>query len=979
MPQPYREQVSNVAPIAAPKAGAALDVVARPVSTFEGAAVDPLTQLGQALGGFVAPVAAMANQEVDKEIEEARAAGIAAAQRNAIGNIRGELPPPPPTGIAAAYPNHYTRAYRKAAAERAARQSADDILNDYNAKKIDPDFNFGQWADTARATAVHGVNDPYMQGAIGGALDNSLSHAQADYRSIVEKRTREDNLSNFSSAVSSLLGPGRTADTIVPELQALQERYRPLGITRSESAKLTLDAAIGASTGMGGGPHLFEIFEQKVGTTGLTLADMNPAMKDAIAGAKKHAQDLNEHTFIKATMANYEEAHARLNANVKSGAYDDLDHDQLFAKFSSEINPTGLFRHEGSYARFAAQVAESRDRRLAENDAIKATAAGRANALDPKVQEFVLNKELAPHHAGLIATIDNPAKEAVDTTRASMQKVFKHLELGNYTIKDKLLEGYVNSVKVAQPKAGDSPPPRFQRLAELYGSMKASRNPQLLNQYFDEDTRILFESYNHSTVNGQIASPTAYADAYAMNDPVRRKQADEWFKDPANGKMVHETSRKAVLAFGSRFWQALPFTANANSGYVEADASMETRKLISRGITNPDLIKEHLDTYAKANYYFDPESTNLVKVPPAMNNPSTQEAITEYMKLINKAKPNLGASLNYVGDDKYDLVLTKGGYENLAQGLSLSNIVSIHNAKKTVSPNELQQLAALTNKAIDKTFTGEDLKANEGLIAKVRSLNFLSAPLSRAVDSARVSVVDQKVPEVVSKIQSAVTQSPTKLQPIRPQNSDTKSVVNAMLEAGNHAGALTVMGEAVSLTAYRDKGGRNTIGVGYNLDANRENIPEDFRKAGIPADKIDMITAGKMSLTPDQAVRLYEVIKPRYESIAKSVMEKREAGSWARTPGNVKAVLTDMAYQLGPKGLNEFNKGLDSLIRGDYSGEGLSVLVTDKATGKKSVDTRRTNLRLALLQSPSQLEALIRHANSKPTSPIEQRTNVASR
>lgn len=991
MPQPYREQVSNVAALPVPKAGPALDVVARPVSTFEGAQVDPLTMLGKSLEGFVNPVA---QYSVEKDKQDKHIADIEAKAKVATESadkLRAGLVPTDNPNVPAALAPYYLDKLKEASAERLALQSRDLYLSQFSQEYKKPDFNLSEFDAKFRATELAGLTEPHMVGTIGSALDNARGHAQAEYRSFALQRSTEESQSLYSAGLAEI-GPSVSPETGFHIWKKAADEYVGRGGTRAEAAKFLLDH-VNSISAKWPSPELYELFNQTDPTTGRTIAEMNPGLKDAIANAQKAAEQAQDHAFIKGTMATYEDRKATLDRNLMSGAYASWSPDQLRAEFLPEVSPTGLFRDKGEYSSFVNKVEIQRQELIAKAGRLEKIKSGQAWTLGKDVQTKELNEAAGPLVNALSSTIDDPAK--ADESRQLMRALQNMVVDYKFDVAHDGLKALVGSVKAAVPKTGEAPSPRFQRLAELYAGFKGSNNPQALSMYFDQDTKDLFETYNHLTVNGSVSSPTALLQAYRMADPAVRAAAEEAMKKPEVNAKIRSEATTTVTSLGRRLYNAVtpdwlgtrlgslvgnPYAGVApDTGVLEREAFEEAKRFIAiSGTTDPALVAKVVERYTAENFYHDPASNSIVKIPPALNSQATQEGITAYMEMVrNTWGADSNPRLIHMGGDTYRVQLTQPR-EHVLADVSLNGIVQIHKAKISMSPNELQGLGDLNKKAIDGTLTQQDYTDNEQLIAKATSLSMLPSALTKGVATVREKSLIPVAPEIDAMMKRAAETGSVRLKPVAPGNAETGALVKRFVASKDYGAALTTMGEEVRLTAYKDKAGKSTIGIGYNMDDNAQYLPEDFRKAGIPAESIEAIKAGQMSITPDQAQRLYGAVRPRFEAIAKKVVDKREAGAWDKMASNTKAVLTDMAYQLGGAGLDQYNKGLEQLLKGNLSGSELAVTTLDSKTNVRSTDTRRHNLRKALLSSPTQFEAIVNYAQSKPANQFQYRVAAAT-
>jgi GH24 family phage-related lysozyme (muramidase) len=177
-----------------------------------------------------------------------------------------------------------------------------------------------------------------------------------------------------------------------------------------------------------------------------------------------------------------------------------------------------------------------------------------------------------------------------------------------------------------------------------------------------------------------------------------------------------------------------------------------------------------------------------------------------------------------------------------------------------------------------------------------------------------------------------------------------KGVVSSKME--DSASALIMAREGLRTTAYDDpaKGAGKNIGFGYNLNQrSHKEIERDFKRAGINFGDLEGIRSGKVKISSDQARLLLEATVPQYVKAAQSVANGAKAGMWDELSNSQKAVLVDLAYQLGPGKLQKFKQSFKALMSGtaDDLGNLFMVNYTDQ-TGKLVPDTRGHALRSAM-------------------------------
>jgi lysozyme len=105
-----------------------------------------------------------------------------------------------------------------------------------------------------------------------------------------------------------------------------------------------------------------------------------------------------------------------------------------------------------------------------------------------------------------------------------------------------------------------------------------------------------------------------------------------------------------------------------------------------------------------------------------------------------------------------------------------------------------------------------------------------------------------------------------------------------------------IMDEGIRYEVYKDSLGKATIGVGHLMLST-----DDFKK-----------------LTPEQVIH---ILKDDYSLAVNHV---RQTYTWADK--DVQLVLTNMVYQLGPKGVSKFTGMLAALERGHYEQAAIEMM-----------------------------------------------------
>lgn len=114
--------------------------------------------------------------------------------------------------------------------------------------------------------------------------------------------------------------------------------------------------------------------------------------------------------------------------------------------------------------------------------------------------------------------------------------------------------------------------------------------------------------------------------------------------------------------------------------------------------------------------------------------------------------------------------------------------------------------------------------------------------------------------------------------------------------------------EGMRTSVYKDTVGKNTVGIGFNMDSSSSK--KIWEKSGIDAD-FDAVKAGEQSISPSQAVQLANTSYTIAVNDARSLFKNFDRLDPVR-----KKALANMSYQLGKSGLGGF-KNLISHIESE--------------------------------------------------------------
>jgi GH24 family phage-related lysozyme (muramidase) len=988
MPRPTRTPIVGTdAPVSkAPSVGT--QVVAQPLDTFVAPPADnEFTQLAKGLASFHAPLAQLQERQSAKDTQVAEQEALAAAAREPDPGLVADNPEPPPSNVVPpAFADHYAEFYKRGIGRRLALREHDAYLDSFTAEFQKDGFNKQQFDSQWRSRVGAAFRDPILSTEVLGALDKAQSAAASEMTVWQQKRLMEDRQSSLAASLASI-DENTPAPLAMQQFQKLSEEHKGRGGTRAEATLALFDHLAGLSTKLGGRPDVFAVFDQDVPGLGKKLVDLVPGMKDKVASEQHQAEKQLDQTIHNTTFATRAEQSDLINKYTQDGTYARMGEDAAAQHLKQYVGKNGALSVEQYVSTMHAirqQIAGQQDQATA----LAAFTSGGAALLDKKLaqQTFKMLWD-APDASGgsirqrLFASISDP-KQAQLFDPAVTAVINMHDKAGAY-MPDETLKNMIDATVLQVPKEGSDVSPQFQGLSRLAAELERRSKP-LFNAYFDDKARAVFSAYNRLTVEGQVSSKTAYAQAFASVDPDNRKAADELRSDPTVRATLRDDVRSAtrgLFAPGSGAWSPRFWIGMGALGFRPDTGAMED-SAVNEGynfkLYNPhastDDVAAHVKQWTESNWFFEPKTSTYVQVPPAYNNPDGQEAISNYMDIVRGNNPDMKPRLVSKGNGVYDLFFYPRGIpEKAADDVHLEQLVTLRNAQKTFSPAEAEQFGTVRKLLESGKATVDDLRGAEPLIAKARAAGVLPQAMQRKADELSAQAAQSKsLTTLEPALHTAVGRAQfNAAAAVRPNGSLTAPTAQQFANTGDLAGALATMGEGVRTQVYRDDAGHMTIGIGYNLGANAKTITEDFRKAGIPVDQIDAIKAGQRQITIDQAMRLYQTVKPRYESIAQKAVEGRYPGEWPKLADNVKAVLTDLAYQTG--NVDQFKVGLDNLFKGDLSGTGLETKYRKRGSTEYTTDQRRHTLRTAMLSSTTLFQSLLSHAAKQPANAIQSR------
>lgn len=905
----------------------------------------------------------MAEGRAQMAHQRQQAVDSAQAEAQKVATPRDALtgdPVPVPETVGPAFSEDYRRAFGNAVAQRAALENKSEMLQAYAEQKDTEGFNVDSFLAERRQQVLAGVRDPNTVAILGAHLQEAEQVIRTRAMEDAVRKHEEQRLTTASRLTEGFAGnmdasslADRFFNWYVPQMASIQ-------VDQKQAAGLLLNRVKQLSDEGGGRPDLFEVFKQK-DAEGFTILDRNPGLGDHIIQAQDHAKRQRQQAL--------KQAQEPMVAQLLMGYDDDIRNtpervttERLVADVKADhISPekAASLWHEANVAR---QKKAQEGQLLADADR------GMLGFYDPKDQGKVLDQMLNPTARSMWeAALSGNRQQAQALADILMQR---HSKTGATVPVDTLARMLETTVtNLPNPNGPDA---KFLASAEVYRALGS--NPQYRAKYFKDAQDELMGAFVRHREAG-MDDKSAYEAAYKSIDPATKEAARKALEQPQMQDKLRSMAVK--YATGSSMWGWLPWGNGRpdNASVLGAWAASQVRSLVEQRpelADNPSALEEFIKQKAADNWVLDTTNQVAVKVPPSLSQQYgaglVQEAVSAYTKAqladlkAKKELPEDGTVVLRPDPSDNGLmtvqVIGKGLPANKG-AINLTDIVNWHRAKSTLSQEEGAALAGV-RQALK---AGKELpQVDPALLAKGRSVGFLGAFELGEMERKYREQVLQRLNQVPDFGFGKPTNdaSPVPLKPfvsIDPKTTTriaqelaTAPVTGRGWEHMGLAGSLIAMREGVALTAYTDPNpaaGRN-IGAGYNLKANAEYVDRDLKGAGVPAERIEDVKAGRASLTPEQAKRLIQIALPRYEEQTRKVAEATAPGLWARMLPSQRAVMVDIAYQVGDPG--QFKKAWSALAAGNTAefAKETAVFYTDKA-GQRVEDRRARELRASML------------------------------
>jgi hypothetical protein len=923
-----------------------------------------LAQFAAGLTKFNPHLAAFGKQIDTGNAHQAFAEGQAEQERQALDPnyaVNSAAAMPEPSNVA--FKANFKTGYNEALSTRLAVGVQNDMLDAWSKVRMteqDPEKFIKEW--TAKNTA--GFTDPTQLQAITKAHVETVKSIRTDARGLQMKAVEKSSRESVDAALGSI-----TPDMTNEQMHdTFQKSVVPLGVgtgyfTRPELAVKFAERLNALSLTQNGSPEVFDAMREfKDPVTGKSLVEMNPQLAVQVEGYRRAAEHQRDGRLVEAMKTVNFEKQLMWEARVNRG---DMPTD---AEYKAEIGPLAMFQTEEAALahRHKSLKALGAQQELAAGIAL--ANAGQLWAVGkPEDQKKIMDHITDPAVAAIMGTVNSNDPQAASIRNQAMGMIVKAHSSSGASVPNTRLKNFFGSVAQQVITKDSEPTPSFLLAASIYSQMP----PNLKSVYADGDAAQVLEHFSAMRGNGpetQLDAKSAYHQAYSAISPEAKARATEREKDPAFNAGISSMVKNLTTpwyrdVFG---FQALG-TYPTNETAVAEYAQREAKQFLMRNPNAGDsALKAHVQSWYAGRFVYENASNTIVEVPGGETGEGTTKALTSYISKLQKENPKADPTLRYMGNGQYQVWALNGN--KMLDTVRLQDIKDTHYNSEHLDQKtgEGARMASLQKSLLDGTATQESISKEAALIAKAKTIGIWNPEMDKRVDGIRRAAFKDNMGNLLGK-----TPKPTNDNlDFSPSAGRTKTeVAQRYWQQGSFGKALTVMGEGIVLKATPDpaSGAGNNIGVAYNLNANAGNIAEDFRRSGIPAEHIEGIKAGTTSITQEQAMRLLDVAYGRAEETASGQIDKLYGkGSWAQLANNKKAVIIDVAYQVGS--IAKFPNALRNMMT---DAEGGNPIVHYSKDGTMVKDERRNNLRAHMLAGEAQFGTIIDEVARKPRSRIE--------
>jgi GH24 family phage-related lysozyme (muramidase) len=962
------------------QAPAALQVVAHPVQGAAQIGVQSsMNDLVMALTALNPSLHQFADKQAAQDTKDARIAGIAEGTKAVAANPVEALYTEAalPDYIPSAYKSTFSEGYRETVGYATAARSAQEIKQTYLDQRNQDGFDVETFLKGSTEKEFAGINDPIILASLAKQHSATAADIRGEHYKFLDARLTEklkvDTLANLEVAINPQKSPEQNAAAY--QESVVGPAMKTGKFTRGALADLAIAKAIADATrDNGNAVEMLDWLDVK-DKDNVSVAMFNPT---AVAKARVHILSMKE------------EVHKEDNERSHLEVY--KAHEALLAKDPYSLTDAEIDKHVykgGPYSAVSAAALYEKRRKAIEemqnkqrvNGMIERGEGGALTRTEANKATHEATQPYVEKLASVLASGGEP-DDVIAATRALSNSLVTFSRKIGQVVPNEGLKAMLENVTMLIPQKGEKPGAQFLALADLAQQLELT--PTIAEAYLGNNTNQRDILRNYNKMRGMGSSPeAAYEDAYRQASQESRDAAKKRESNPAFWKSVDRATDGALLGFvGSIPYVGQWLGMAPDQSAVQAAARQYAAEYLGRNGNATDAeAAEAGKKYILANYVHSKVLNQYIKVPPGMAGTDapivkTLESFADHLKTKGDKEgvpygDKSGLTFEYIGGDQ---MRVRTSNPHRSYPIAISELVAAQKGALELSNEERVRFVDLQTKMKNGTADRTTFMENSDLIGKLKHITKVTGDkLWTSKDATYESGLWQQ-----GNITGVARQARVALETRSLENTDKSSldrvpnrpasdasrheVAREFLSQGRTAAALVTAGEDIRLRAYEDPATGWNIGMGYNMTKNASNLMEDFRRAGIDTAQVSDIKSGKASITLDQAKALTLVAAERAEKTVKDYFDKHHPGEWAKIPDNHRAVLTDVAYQVG--NIHSFPKAIAAVLRGDILTAGKETVVQYKIrnTDNYKVDTGRRNLRVEMLASATSFDNLMKRS-----------------
>ncbi|MDE3021847.1 MAG: hypothetical protein KGI54_08310 [Pseudomonadota bacterium] len=962
MPKYAAQSLSQQVPVDNPNP-VQREVAAAPVNTFVDPGVSNLQRLGESLGMFnqgIMPLVQKQNQELDEQ-DKAQAIKDHMVDPNRVL---------PETASKA-----YQQTYMGLVGLDAAQKDNVAAMADLQKNIDDPGYDPLAAAQRIQSQGVKGLTSPYSIEAYKQGVSHIGPTIQQQWMQQQKENQRQAVRQDFIGQIGAVMDAGGTIEDKRKALWERGEQFVNLGIPRSETDQLVLHHAYAKVSS--GDLGYMDLMMSKDTPSGVPLADRVDQGRATMEHAYRQGVALNEQKALKARQEGAVSQALQWDQQMQQVTPDTDAPSMVMAAFGG---PGSFISTDNDVEQRINQIRTLQAKQAKQVDFERIALANPLMAHTMAAGQYSeeaskwRNKESDAIFAPVMQNPHDPnvLKQALDKAHAWMN-----------TFPGEMLPGYKNlmqsGMSTLQSYTKDAngvgqTPPGFKEVYQEFLRDKAGNNKRL-GQVIGSDEMDLLRVYDDAQQLGSSSETQAFQAVlnFKNRDPNEKHPVTQQAIEKLNSSVRDTATSMWKLGDGQNIdqlqdvalakYKALRLTTNASE-----DTAL---KLAIAHVTENTVDVNGGKTFYPANVYvgldkdkFEGTLNNIIS--DFQQRPDIKEKGISNIQAYTDRQGNVSLQdrdgitvlaklspeqIKAVYNDHLDALGQRAGDPELMQKLKRVIAAPDSPEAQSLSSLEVERLKPMYDLLSKRP--GQIFTAAPDMVGENTPFQQITAR-AKANDNQRLQGIQEllfKTQKLYGSGQLRVSTSyPTDI--MNPGGTNLRTIDYSQQQAakGELGPSLTMLAEGMKLSTYRDQGGHRTIGIGYNIDAHgEEQATKDLREAGVPPDNVSGVLAGKVEITPDQAVTLFRnKMKNEYLPRARDGF----GPGFDSLPTHVKAVLGDLAYTTGS--IDKYQEAIKDIEAGDFQKAGQRINLTYRDSHGNSVrNDRRIDMYQQMLAGPA--------------------------